>query len=630
MLASRAGARMRILALDTASPVPCSGTREARSAAPWRSGRFLRTPPRALPDELRALLADAGRTVSRSRIASPCCPGPGSFTGLRAGSRSRAGSRVRAAIPLVLGADIRCAPTRRPEPADADFVLDAGRGRRVRGAARGAIASGMRLPPRREAASVRGGRRRGRSVVDLGVDEPPLARGAGRADRRARPRPARIPSSRPAERRRGKAGPPGGIGNQVSALPEPLTLRDARHADLDGIASLEQLSFPVPWKRDYFEVEIGAPCASTASAPAEARSPVTSSAPTRGVRSTSTRSPSRRPFAGAGLASALMDEVFAFACRDRRRGDLPRGPHLEPAGPGLLRGPRVHRGRAASPYITWTERTRSSWSGIPGGRRRLDGPPVMKGHSRSVTDSHEEVSMHDSLTEEVKRELREPERGISALSCVITTTTRSGSPSSPRRLPLHGRGGRGEAAEEAEAAPEGPDGRDRARAPRARARRISRPPRPSSPVTSRDPAPRRSPRRLRAARPSSRSGTSSAGISRSMPPRRAPSTSPRGSSSSPAFLDSLDGRVARWTGTTSAFGEQLDSLADVVRFGVAPAFLVYRWGLRTSAARGSSSPSCSSSAGRAASPASTSRSTSSTRGGSSASRSRRQPARSAG
>lgn len=44
-------------------------------------------------------------------------------------------------------------------------------------------------------------------------------------------------------------------------------------------------------------------------------------------------------------------------------------------------------------------------------------------------------------------------------------------------------------------------------------------------------------------------------------------------------LDGLDGRVARLTGTTSAFGEQLDSLADVVSFGVAPAFLVYLWAL---------------------------------------------------
>lgn len=39
------------------------------------------------------------------------------------------------------------------------------------------------------------------------------------------------------------------------------------------------------------------------------------------------------------------------------------------------------------------------------------------------------------------------------------------------------------------------------------------------------------------------------------------------------FLDTLDGRIARMTGTTSAFGAQLDSMADVVTFGVAPAVL---------------------------------------------------------
>ena len=45
------------------------------------------------------------------------------------------------------------------------------------------------------------------------------------------------------------------------------------------------------------------------------------------------------------------------------------------------------------------------------------------------------------------------------------------------------------------------------------------------------------------------------------------------------ILDGLDGRVARLTGSTSAFGEQLDSLADVISFGVAPAILAYQWGL---------------------------------------------------
>ena len=45
-------------------------------------------------------------------------------------------------------------------------------------------------------------------------------------------------------------------------------------------------------------------------------------------------------------------------------------------------------------------------------------------------------------------------------------------------------------------------------------------------------------------------------------------------------LDSLDGRVARMTNTTSAFGEQMDSLSDMVSFGAAPAIIAYEWGLR--------------------------------------------------
>jgi len=46
-------------------------------------------------------------------------------------------------------------------------------------------------------------------------------------------------------------------------------------------------------------------------------------------------------------------------------------------------------------------------------------------------------------------------------------------------------------------------------------------------------------------------------------------------------LISLDGRVARMTGTNTEFGVQFDSLADVVSFGVAPAILAYAWGIRS-------------------------------------------------
>lgn len=47
------------------------------------------------------------------------------------------------------------------------------------------------------------------------------------------------------------------------------------------------------------------------------------------------------------------------------------------------------------------------------------------------------------------------------------------------------------------------------------------------------------------------------------------------------LFDSLDGRLARMTGTTTEFGVQFDSLADVVSFGIAPSILAYAWGFRS-------------------------------------------------
>ena len=47
-----------------------------------------------------------------------------------------------------------------------------------------------------------------------------------------------------------------------------------------------------------------------------------------------------------------------------------------------------------------------------------------------------------------------------------------------------------------------------------------------------------------------------------------------------AVLDSLDGRVARMTNSQSAFGEQMDSLCDMVSFGAAPALIIYIWALK--------------------------------------------------
>jgi len=47
-----------------------------------------------------------------------------------------------------------------------------------------------------------------------------------------------------------------------------------------------------------------------------------------------------------------------------------------------------------------------------------------------------------------------------------------------------------------------------------------------------------------------------------------------------SIFDGLDGKIARLTGTTSKFGVEYDSLADLVAFGVAPALLMYTWALK--------------------------------------------------
>ncbi len=53
-----------------------------------------------------------------------------------------------------------------------------------------------------------------------------------------------------------------------------------------------------------------------------------------------------------------------------------------------------------------------------------------------------------------------------------------------------------------------------------------------------------------------------------------------------AVFDGVDGRVARMTGTSSEFGVQYDSLADLVSFGMAPALVMYHWALVTMKADG--------------------------------------------
>ena len=50
------------------------------------------------------------------------------------------------------------------------------------------------------------------------------------------------------------------------------------------------------------------------------------------------------------------------------------------------------------------------------------------------------------------------------------------------------------------------------------------------------------------------------------------------------FLDGLDGRIARMTNTVSDFGREMDSMADVVTFGIAPAVMAFAWGIQFTSA----------------------------------------------
>ena len=166
---------MLILSLDTASPFPSL-------AVGGGDGQMIRPlPPNAaesLPVALEALLADAGRTVrDLDRIA--VLSGPGSFTGLRAGLAFARGLARGRGIPLVLVATFAAADEARPDPADAVFVLDAGRGE-VHAALRtgGRVADAM--PPRPRPEVEAGAAARRHPVVDLGVENLPLAAAAGR------------------------------------------------------------------------------------------------------------------------------------------------------------------------------------------------------------------------------------------------------------------------------------------------------------------------------------------------------------------------------------------------------------------------------------------------------------------
>ena len=142
----------------------------------------------------------------------------------------------------------------------------------------------------------------------------------------------------------------------MSALPEPLTLRDARHVDLDAVADLERVSFPIPWKREYFEVEVGAPWRFNRVALSDGSLAGYVFCAFAGGEVHVNKIAVAPGFRRQGVASALMDDVFAFAARvnaeeiflEVRFSNQParvlRGPPLHGGGPQGALLPR-RRGR---------------------------------------------------------------------------------------------------------------------------------------------------------------------------------------------------------------------------------------------------------------------------------------------
>ncbi len=191
---------MRILSLDTASPFPSlsaaggSGVGAARALPPNAA--------ESLPLAARSVLADSGFAVTDlERVA--VVSGPGSFTGLRAGLAFGRGLARARAVPLVLVTTFEAAHEALPEPGDAVFVLDAGRGD-VHSAARrdGEIAAAAPPRPRIEVESDASAR--GLPVLDLGLLSLPLAAAAARIASRGQALPGALLYGRPsaAEERR--------------------------------------------------------------------------------------------------------------------------------------------------------------------------------------------------------------------------------------------------------------------------------------------------------------------------------------------------------------------------------------------------------------------------------------------
>jgi tRNA threonylcarbamoyladenosine biosynthesis protein TsaB len=174
---------MRVLALDTASPFPALSLLEDRPGAGSRES--VRPLPlaaaEAIAPELDGLLRQEGlsvRDLDRVAVVS----GPGSFTGLRAGLAFARGLARALGVGLVVVRTFRAASETLPDPPDADFLLDAGRGDVHRARRRAGVLSEDPVPlpllrAREEAASD------GVPAFDLAAAALPLAPAAARLAR---------------------------------------------------------------------------------------------------------------------------------------------------------------------------------------------------------------------------------------------------------------------------------------------------------------------------------------------------------------------------------------------------------------------------------------------------------------
>ena len=184
---------MRILSLDTVSPFPSLAIGDGEGPELTKS-----LPPSAaegLPLALGALLDEGRLTVlDLGRVA--VLSGPGSFTGLRAGLAFARGLARGRGIPLVLVPTFAAAHEAAPEPEDALFVLDAGRGD-VHSALRTGGSVADAAPPRPRFEVEAGAAAHGHSIVDLGRKALPLAAAAARIAARPETAPRTILYGRP-------------------------------------------------------------------------------------------------------------------------------------------------------------------------------------------------------------------------------------------------------------------------------------------------------------------------------------------------------------------------------------------------------------------------------------------------